>query len=169
MDFSCGVSESQPADSRDTSIWGSSDDLSNSKFLRRRTYNRLLRAFDNNKINTLFSSQGDHLTAYQPRTTIEDETDSWTISSLSDVKYCGKEDDDSDLTVVTPLSSYTDDQSLGSSTLSEISSLISWADGYLGQFDSDVLENIDSSSYVIDLQEISHLIIDGIIGEILSQ
>ena len=96
-----------------------------------------------------------------------DNADSWTISSLPEAPR--KEDDDWSLTTVTTLSSYNEDCYIGSSTLSEISSLLSWADGYLQQFDGYDINSYDSRDGVIDLKEISHLIIDGILAEILSR
>lgn len=146
MDFSCGVFETRyetkPRDTREISAIFSSQEESN-------------------------ASKAD---SEDERTTVtEVDTDSWTISSLSE--HPEKEDDGSSLTIVTPLSSYSDDTSyLGSSTLSDISSLLSWADGYLQQFDGYDIEGFYSSGdVVIDLKELSHLIIDGIVGEILSR
>ena len=79
-----------------------------------------------------------------------------------------EEDEGSSLTTVTPLSSYSEDCYIGSSTLSEISSLLSWADGYLMQFNGYDIDNYDNNG-AIDNKEISHLIIDGILAEILSR
>ena len=144
MDFSCGSygipHESKPADTRDR--------------------------------HGVFLSQ-DESTAAEEETVLPvsardyDNADSWTISSLPEASR--KEDDDSSLTTVTPLSCYSEDCYIGSSTLSEISSLLSWADGYLQQFDGYDIDSYDSRDGVIDLKEISHLIIDGILAEILSR
>ena len=99
------------------------------------------------------------------------DSDFWTISSLPGPTFVSaKEDDDSDLTNVTSLSSFSEDYLIESATLSDVSSLISWADEYLLQFEGYDLDNFYSSSgEAIDLKEISQLIIDGILREILCQ
>ena len=117
---------------------------------------------DTRERRSLFSSQDERATV------TEVDIDSWTISSLSE--HPEIEDDGSSLTTVTPLSTYTDTISyIESSTLSDISSLLSWADGYLQQFDGYDIEGFYSScgDVVIDLKELSHRIIDGIVEEIL--
>ena len=143
MDFSCGSygipHESKPADTRDR--YG------------------------------VFQSQDESTAAEEETVPVSardyDNADSWTISSLPEAPR--KEDDDWSLTTVTTLSSYSEDCYIGSSTLSEISSLLSWADGYLQQFDGYDIDSYNSRDGVIDLKEISHLIIDGILAEILSR
>ena len=99
------------------------------------------------------------------------DSDSWTVSSLPSSTFgSAKEDGDSDLTNVTSLSSFSEDNFFESATLSDVSSLISWADGYLLQFEGYDLDDFYSSSGdVVDLKEISKLIIDGILREIIYQ
>ena len=114
----------------------------------------------------VFASQDESTAAEEETVNVSardyDNADSWTISSLPE------EDEGSSLTTVTPLSSYSEDCYIGSSTLSEISSLLSWADGYLMQFNGYDMDNYDNNG-AIDNKEISHLIIDGILAEILSR
>ena len=98
------------------------------------------------------------------------QSDTWTISSFADTLCMSGEEDDSDLTIVTPLSSISNYNLLDNSTLSDISSLSSCSDSNPFEFEEYVTFNFQSgnSAVQIDLKEVSVCIIDAIIREVLS-
>ena len=153
MDFSCGANQpnSKLTDTGYAST-GSLTALTDCKLLGPPNNNFVLVNEDDDDDTDLYS-------------------DSWTISSFPDTSSVSpKEEDDLSFTNVTPLSSYSEDYFIESSTLSDVSSLISWAEGYLLQFEGYDIDNFysDSADGFIDLKEISQLIIDDILREIIS-
>ena len=187
MDFSCGTHAPIHVDSRDTSVWGSTD-LSLTGFTEPPEYDTCI--FSDDEIDARFSSDDDDIPyakrvmrvfcdvddlekplradSFSEKDDLADgrSESSWTIISLHDDEYLTKaveaeyeSETDSEFTNVTPLSSFTEFLDT-STTSSDLASLLAWADAYVAEREG---------AKVIDLVEISHMILDAMIAEVINQ
>ena len=187
MDFSCGTHAPIHVGSRDTSVWGSTD-LSQGGFTEPPDYDSCI--FSDDEIDVRFSSDDDDIhyatrvmrvfcdvddlekplraDSFSEKDYLEDghSESSWTISSLHDDEYLTKaveaeyeSETDSEFTNVTPMSSFTEFLDT-STTSSDLASLLAWADAYVAEREG---------AKVIDLVEISHLILDTMIADVINQ